>query len=152
MDSAGLPPREAGEDHRYRFAHWDGQNWHEEEMAFAGSRLYPREDDYTGLVALYPGKPNIAYISTDVNPENGEALISSSDNERHYEIFKGVRARTGGWSWTPVTENSSTDNLRPIIPKPSNGKTAVLWLRGEYRTYTDYSLEVVGMILSDSTP
>ena len=52
----------------------------------------------------------------------------------------------------PVTKDSTGDNLRPIIPKLSDGKTAVLWLRGDYRTYTDYSLKVVGIFLEDVQP
>jgi hypothetical protein len=46
--SAGRPPGEGGEDHRYRRARWIGSGWEDEEIAFAGTRLYPGEDDYTG--------------------------------------------------------------------------------------------------------
>jgi hypothetical protein len=152
VGSAGLPSQQGGEDHRYRFAYWDGERWHDSQMAYAGSRLYPREDDYTGLVALFPGNPRIAFISTDANPSTGEPLISQEDGKRHYEIFRGDRSSSGSWEWMPVTKDSTEDNLRPIIPKPSDGKTAVLWLRGDYRTYTDYSLKVVGIFLEDVQP
>jgi hypothetical protein len=152
VDSAGLPSQQGGEDHRYRFAWWDGKTWNDSQMAYAGSRLYPREDDYTGLVALYPGNPGIVFISTDADPSTGEPLISRTDRKRHYEIFRGERDGPDSWEWTAVTKDSTEDNLRPIVPKPSDGKTALLWLRGEYRTYTDYSLKVVGIVVEDVQP
>ncbi|RMF37736.1 MAG: hypothetical protein D6753_17075, partial [Planctomycetota bacterium] len=40
----------AGQDHRYHYAYWDGTRWREYEIAFAGTRLYPGEDDYTGNI------------------------------------------------------------------------------------------------------
>ena len=110
--------------------------------------MYKRQ----GLVALVPGDPWIAFISTDANPSTGEPLISQEDGKRHYEIFRGERNSSGSWEWTAVTKDSAEDNLRPIIPQPSEGKTAVLWLRGDYRTYTDYSLRVVGIVLEDVQP
>ena len=149
-NSAGLPPREGGLDIRYHFARWTGQVWEESEIAFAGRRLYPREDDYSGLVALYPGRPEVLYISTDADPATGEPLVSRTDGQRHYEIFQGEKRKGHEvWKWTPLTSNSTVDNLRPIIPSPVNGRTALLWLRGEYRTYTDYSQSVAGIILED---
>lgn len=146
-DAAGLPPEQDGKDHRFHYARWDGDRWIEHEIAYGGRRLYAREGDYTGLVALDPDDRNILYISTDADPVTGVPLISKTDKRRHREIFKGVTADGGAtWKWSAITKNSSADNLRPIVPKWSNDKTALLWLRGEYRKYTDYDLEVVGLI------
>jgi hypothetical protein len=40
------------------------------------------------------------------------------------------------------------DNLRPVVPVwPDAGQVAVVWTRGQYRTYTDYDLEMAGLIL-----
>jgi putative BNR repeat neuraminidase len=136
-----------GQDHRFYYARWDGNLWNTHEMAYAGTRLYPGEDDYTGLAALHPHDPNTVYISTNADPVSGEPLISAVDGERHREIFRGVTADGGvSWDWTPVTENSSADNLRPIIPIWQPGRTALLWARGTLRTYTDYDLDIVGII------
>ena len=142
---------EGGMDHRYRYARWDGSRWHDYEIAYAGTRLYPREDEYTGLISLHPDNPTMTYISTDADPVNGEPLISEANGQRHYEIFQG-HTRDGGatWSWKPVTENSTTDNIRPIVVAGSEA-WAVLWLRGEYTTYTDYNLEVVGHVVSNTS-
>ncbi len=139
-----------GQDHRYYYGRWDGERWRTHEMAFAGTRLYPGEDDYTGLVALHPNDPDTVFISTNADPATGESLVSSADGERHYEIFRG-RTGDGGetWRWRAVTADSTADNLRPIVPIWTPGKTALLWLRGEYRAYTDYDLDIVGLIDED---
>jgi hypothetical protein len=153
--SAGLPPGQGGEDHRYRLARWNGAEWEDAEIAFAGTRLYPREDDYTGGVALVPGDPDTVFISTNADPTTGVPLISGADGRRRWEIFRGSRRVDGSkqepaWRWRPVTRDSSLDNLRPIVP-PGNGREPILlWLRGTYRTYTDYDLEVVGLLPTPS--
>ena len=96
-------------------------------MAYAGSRLYDPENDYTGLVALVPDDPDTVYISADVNPVTGNPLISTADGERHYEIFKGVSANSGvSWTWSPITKNSMVDNIRPIVPMSDSVNTALL--------------------------
>jgi hypothetical protein len=147
MDSAGLPSRQGGEDLRYRYARWDGRQWRDYPMAYAGGRLYAGEDDYSGLVALHPHDPATVFISTDADPASGRPLVSGTDGRRHYEIFKGNTPDGGkAWTWTPVTRDSTVDNLRPIVPKWPGSRTALLWLRGTYRAYTDYDLEVVGRI------
>jgi len=138
---------EVGQDHRYYYARWDGIEWHSHEMAYAGTRLYPGEDDYTGLAALHPHDPSTVYISTNADPDTGEPLVSEADERRHHEIFEGVTADGGqSWEWTPVTQDSTADNLRPIVPIWEHGGTALLWLRGSLRTYTDYDLDVIGLI------
>jgi hypothetical protein len=143
-DSAGLPPGEGGRDHRYRYARWNGRSWQDYEIAFAGERLYPREDDYTGNISLNPGDPDTVFISTDVSPATGYRLASG-----HYEIFKGQTPDWGEtWKWVPVTLNSQADNIRPVVTSDGEGRSALLWLQGTYRTYTDYDLTVMGLVPS----
>lgn len=139
VDGAGKPPKQAGFDHRFRLAWWDGEQWNDHEIARAGTRLYPGEDDYTGLAAIDPADPQTVFISTDAHPVTGEALP-------HREIFRGRTRDFAQFDWTPVTENSTADNVRPIIPIWRGGKRVLLWLRGQMRAYTDYSFEVVGLI------
>jgi hypothetical protein len=148
-DSAGQPPGRGGEDHRYHLARWTGSGWEDEEIALAGSRLYPGEDDYTGGVALVPGDPDRVFISTNAHPATGTPLASAADGRRHWEIFQGTRNADGTaeerhWRWTAVTRDSTTDHLRPLVPRTSSREPILLWLRGTYRSYTDYDLEVVG--------
>ena len=133
-DGRGLPARQGGMDLRYCIARWDGQAWNWEEIAFAGNRLYAYEDDYSGLGAIDPSDTNHVFISTNADPETGEPLVSSADNQRHYELFEGRRdGDAGKWKWIPFTSNSDVDNLRPLIPKQDNHGTVVVWMRGSYR-------------------
>jgi hypothetical protein len=135
-----------GWDHRYYYAHYDGNDWQVNEMAYAGSGLYPREADYTGLLAIDPNMTNVVYVSSDVHPQTGLPNVSEADDERHYEIFKGVTQDGGAsWTWTPVTKNSDVDNLRPVVPKWDD-RRAVLWQRGVFRTFQDYDMNIVGFV------
>jgi hypothetical protein len=137
----------SSEDHRYRYSRWDGKRWLGQEIAYAGSCLYPAEDHYTGNIALDPDDPNTVYISTNANPVTGQPLVSAADGRRHWEIFHGITSDAGKtWRWDAITQNSTQDNLRPIVPKWDEHNFALLWLRGTYRTYTDYDLSVVGTI------
>lgn len=144
---SGLPPQEDTTRHRYRYARWTGSKWENHAVGYAGSSLYRREEHYTGNIALDPDDPDRVYVSADVHPATGKPLISAADGKRHYEMFLGV-TRNGGrnWEWTPVTKDSKADNIRPIVPKWNHKMVALLWLRGSYVAYTDYDMEVVGMV------
>jgi hypothetical protein len=148
VGSAGLPTGQGGDDIRYRYARWDGAAWRDFALAFGGRRLYAGEDDYSGLGSFDPTDPSVVFISTNANPTTGAPLISATDNARHHEIFRGVTADGGQtWQWTPVTHDSTLDNLRPLLPPPGpNGRRALLWLRGTYRAYTDYQQELLAVL------
>lgn len=134
--------QEGGFDHRYHYARWDGQRWHEYEIAFAGSRLYPGENEYTGLITLHPTRPDVVYVSSDVHPKTGKVLTSQGRRE----IFRGT-SKDGGasWKWKPITRRSTADNIRPIVLEYA-GKEVVIWLRGRYTSYKDYDLNVMGWV------
>lgn len=128
----------SGSDHRYHYARWADGKWAEHEIAYAGSRLYPGEDDYTGNIALDPQDTSRVYLSTNAEPVSGKRMA-------HYEIYRGVTKDGGSqWAWTAVTSDSSADNIRPICPK-FKGLPEVLWLRGKMIAYTNYRFEVVGL-------
>ena len=132
-DGRGLPQGQGGMDLRYHYARLDASGaWHHEEIAHAGRRLYADEDDYSGLGALDPNNPDVVYISTDADPVSGAPLVSAADKKRHYELFRGERGAAGKWTWTPFTRNSAFDNLRPVIPKWNDRRTAIAWMRGAY--------------------
>lgn len=149
VDGAGgrgksLP--EFGNDHRYGYARFDGKKWHRHHLAFAGTKLYVRESDYTGLVALDPDDPDTVVISTNADPADGSPLVSKADGKRHWEIFRGRTTDHGRtWRWTAITRDSTADNLRPVIPPNPGGKRFVLWCRGSLKSYTDYRLDICGL-------
>jgi hypothetical protein len=148
-DGRGLPRGQGGFDHRFHYGRWDGSAWRVHEIAYAGTRLYPGEDDYTGLAALDPDDPDVVYISTDADPVTGAPLVSGADGRRHRELYRGVTRDAGAtWKWEPLTANSTADNLRPIVPKWADPRTALVWMRGAYRNNRgEWSTAVVATIL-----
>jgi hypothetical protein len=127
-------------DHRFWYARYDGKRWHVHPLAKAGARLYPSEQDYTGLVALDPHDSNTVYVSSPIDPRN-EALLGV------HEIFRGATTDGGSsWTWSPITFNSQVDNLRPVVPVWDGDHTALIWMRGTYRSMHDYDLDIVGLI------
>ena len=77
------------------------------------------------------------FISANVNPVTGKS-------PGRFEIYCGhTRDQGKTWKWTPVTRDSTVDNLRPIVPSNSGKQPVMLWLRGSYRKYTNYDLQVV---------
>jgi hypothetical protein len=138
---AAFSVRDEAKRLHYHHARWDGRAWRANRMAHAGTALYAAEGDYSGLVALDPSDASAAYISTNADPHTGARLP-------HWEIYNGV-TRDGGasWSWSALTRDSAHDNIRPIARPVDRDRTVVLWLRGTYRSYTDYELDVVGTFL-----
>jgi len=151
VDSAGLPVGQGGDDIRYRSACLENGTWSDHALAYAGTRLYSGEDDYSGLVAIDPADSSVVYLSTNADPATGTPLTSAGDGRRHYEIFRGVTGDGGAtWTFTPVTRDSTVDNLRPILPPPGDGgQRALLWLRGTYTAYTNYQQQVVARLWRD---
>lgn len=146
---AGVPRGRGGDDHRFHYARWDGARWIQREIAHAGRRLYPGEDDYTGLGAIDPQNPSVVFLSSDADLKTGAPLVSAVDGQRHHELFRG-ETRDGGetWIWTPVTENSTVDNLRPLVPRWRDARTALVWMRGAYHNNRgEWTTKVVASIL-----
>jgi hypothetical protein len=152
VDGAGLPQGQGGFDHRFHFARWDGSRWNESEIAYAGTRLYAGEDDYTGLGSIDPQDPSRVYISTDSDPLTGKPLTSKADGLRHHELFRGQVSDDGhSWTWTAITANSATDNLRPIVPAWRDSRTLLVWMRGGYRANRgEWTTKVVALFLPGS--
>src|SRR5437773_1540409 len=148
-DGRGLPRGQGGFDRRFDYGRWDGSAWRVHEIAYAGTRLYAGEDDYTGLASLDPNDPDVVYISTDADPVTGTALVSRADDRRHHELFRGTTRDSGAtWRWEPITANSTMDNLRPVVPRWKDPRTALVWMRGTYKNnHGEWTTAVVAMIL-----
>lgn len=132
------------DNHNVWIARFDpiAQVWTSHEVARAGGQLFGgNETDYTGLGAFDPNDPNVLYISTEINP-------LTSSQTAHHEIYKGVTPDYGAtWSWTAITENSSYDNLRPIVPKWDEDNLALLWWRGTMSSSQNYDTAVTGIVI-----
>lgn len=129
------PSGDIGSDMRYWTASFNKKKWHIEQIAFAGSNLYPREQHYAGGFALYPGNSKKLVISADVNPTNGAPLPNNK-----YQLFKGTKDGDV-WTWKQLTFDPVFNHLRPVIVRGDNN--ALFWFTGDYHTYKDYHTDVM---------
>ena len=64
-----------------------------------------------------------------------------------YEINKGITNNGGAnWTWSAITQNSTMDNLRPIVPSWDATHSALVWFRGTYTTAQNIDAAVVGIV------
>ena len=139
--SPGYPDNSINPEHAFIYCRYDGANWHYSYLGKAGLKFYSSEADYVGLGALSPNDPNTLYISTPYDPRDTSISLGVR------EIFKGATADNGTtWQWTPITENSVRDNIRPVVPLWDKNTTALLWCRGSYISAQSFDAAVVGII------
>ncbi|MEG8945934.1 T9SS type A sorting domain-containing protein [Rosettibacter firmus] len=139
--SYGYPDNQVNPEHAFIYCRYDGNNWSYTFLDKAGLKFYDSEADYVGLGALCPDDPNIIFISSPYDPRDTTIKL----NVR--EIFKGVTSDNGiTWEWTPITQNSSRDNIRPIVPAWNNNNLALIWCRGTYTSAQNYDAVIVGII------
>ena len=130
---------------RALYFRFDGTKWTPTYLVKMGPKLYASEEDYTGLAALDPDNPHVIYISTVYDPRNDTTKTA------HHEIYEGVTCDNGAtWTWAPITQNSSVDQLRPIVPKWDANHLALIWLSGTYTSAQQYAFKVVGLIKSSN--
>lgn len=124
----------AEDDHRYRYARWDGESWHDREITPAGGWFptAPRgarrfTTHYSGGLTLDHSDPSVVYLSRDVDGV--------------YEIERWTTP-DGGVSWTSlaITAHSARNNVRPFVPigTPPDGPQ-VIWMHGEYVDWRKYA-------------
>jgi hypothetical protein len=137
----GMTTQACDPDHRMLYARFSNGTWKTTYLVKAGKKLYPDEQDYVGLGALHPNDPNTIYVSSTFDPRD-----DTTTTPRH-ELYQGTTCDGGAtFTWIPVTQNSTRDNLRPIVPAWDAGHTALLWWRGTYTTAQQYNAAVVGLI------
>jgi len=140
-DNCSSTPSGSDPDKRAVYARFDGTKWNLTYLVKMGPKLYADEEDYTGLAALDPDDPHTIYISTVYDPRDDKTKTSK------HEIYRGTTCDNGAtFTWTNVTQNSTADNLRPIVPKWDSSHTALIWLKGTYTSAQSYNFKVVGTI------
>jgi hypothetical protein len=139
-----------GEDLRYYYAHFNGQHWAVFEIAYAGSCLYPGEDDYSALVSINPENPLHVALATNHCPITNNPLISKVDGKSHYELFFGfINLTSQSIRISAVTKDSSEDNIRPTFSRKIRGDAnSVFWMVGAYGSYLAFQTRVVGFKLT----
>jgi hypothetical protein len=147
--SSGYPDTGVNPNHAFFFCRYDGTKWTPTYLCLAGYKLYSSEGDYVGLGCMSPNDPNTIYISTQWDPRAvvPGAFDANSQYSINHEIWKGVTTNHGAsFTWTPVTQNSIRDNLRPIVPVWDGSDTALIWFRGSYSTAQIYDEAPVGIV------
>jgi hypothetical protein len=147
--SYGYPDTMVNPNHDFFFCRYDGTNWNSTYLCQAGYKLYSDEGDYVGLGCLSPNDPNTIYISTQWDPRAVQPGVTDTNLQfsTFHEIWKGVTTNHGAsFNWTPITQNSIRDNLRPIVPGWDASDTALIWFRGTYSTAQSYDEAPVGII------
>jgi hypothetical protein len=117
--------------HVYWYARWTGARWVSHLMAVAGPTISPGtlEADYSGGMTLDHSDPSVVYLSRQV---------------RGFFRIERWSTQNGGATWQhfPLV-SGRTDNVRPVVPRDwSGGSMGLLWLRGDYRSYTTYRTSV----------
>lgn len=136
-------------DHAFFFCRFDGTKWTPTYLCQAGYKLYSSEADYVGLGCLNPNDPNTIYISTEFDPRAVQAGVKDTNQPvtTVHEIWKGVTTNHGAsFIWTPITQNSYHDNLRPLMPFWDNNDSALLWFRGTYTSAQIVDGAVLGIV------
>lgn len=117
-------------NHAYWYAEWSGRRWVSHFLTYAGGSISPGtiEAQYSGGIALDHSDPSIVFLSRKVK--------GGWDLERWVTSDGGAR-----WTHTVVVPADGLQNVRPVVPR-GGGPIQVLWLRGDYRTYTTYRTSI----------
>jgi hypothetical protein len=119
-------------DHEYWYARFDGRRWTSHFMTFGGPTISPGtiEQQYSGGLELDHNDPSIVYLSRKVGG--------------WFEVERW-RTPNGGYSWhrETVVRTPGENDVRPVVPRgPANGPIKLLWLHGDYRSYTTYRTSI----------
>ena len=117
-------------DHQYWYAKWNGQRWVSHFLTFGGPSISPRtiEQQYSGGIALDHSDPSIVYLSRKAGSG--------------WEIQRWTTPNGGyNWSHRTVVAADGLDNVRPVVPR-GGGPVQLVWLRGNYRSYTTYRTSI----------
>lgn len=113
------------DDHRYRYARWNGNRWEDHEVVRAGPGITQckTEGYYSGGITIDHANPSIVYLS--------------KCTKGVFEIERWVTADKGAtWTSESVTSGSTKDNFRPMVPHGyRSGDVGLIWMYGDYMNF-----------------
>ncbi|MDR2915911.1 MAG: BNR repeat-containing protein [Tannerella sp.] len=123
-------------NHQYYYAKWNGEKWNEFKIADAGKYITIikpgkklSEHYYSGGIVLDPNNPDVVFLSREINGR--------------FEIEKRTIKEDGNQVIKTITNNSTSDNVRPYVVSGKNhGLPIVMWMTGYYYHYTDYDTKL----------
>ena len=118
-------------NHLYRYVRWDAGKWIDHALCAAGPSFVQAAGDkevaepyFAGGLALAAADPASVYLARPIKGRFEIERWTTPDGGAH-------------WTTTAITENSTSDNVRPCSVTTSSGGTpSVLWMN--LRRYTDY--------------
>lgn len=130
------------DDHIYHYAYWQDGKWIDQEVVNSGSWIASlrqgdvvREAHYSGGIVL--------------DHQNPEHIYLARERYGKFELEHRWLRPDGSWSTWQLTENSSTNNIRPyVVDHAPQGQAIVLWMSGVYRHYTEYETGIMMAKLS----
>jgi BNR repeat-containing family member len=117
--------------HLYWYATWSGRRWVSHLMTAGGPSINPRtiEKEYSGGIAINHADPSTVYVSRKV--------------ARWFEIERWRTPDRGySWQYSRLVHTRGSDNVRPVVPRGSDGPIDLLWLQGHYRGYRRYRTSI----------
>lgn len=122
----------SAQEHEYWYADWTGARWVSHFLTVAGGTISPGgiEYEYSGGITLDHTDPSTVYLSRQV--------------AGGFEIERWTTPNRG-WHWrhTVAVPAGGVENVRPVVPRGwDRGPMRLLWLRGDYRSYSNYRTSV----------
>ncbi|MBL8027216.1 MAG: BNR-4 repeat-containing protein [Fibrobacteres bacterium] len=129
-------------DHRYRFMHWNGTSWIDQELTKAGSWFPSAADEpyYSGGITIDSRTPFTLYLSKP-DPVTGVFGI-----ERWRSNDQGST-----WKVTSIIGGVDTLNVRPYIPRNTLPGLELFFMKGIYPTFTSYNTSIRMLKKVDTT-
>jgi hypothetical protein len=122
----------AGTDHRYHFARWNGSAWTHAEFTAAGGFLYSGEPFYSQGMHFSRVSPTRIYAGVPV---------SSVQQISTWAVGSGTSVS----KVRDVTTGDAGTRARPVSPYNADSRCEALWWEGTYTSYTSYSTDVKGI-------
>jgi hypothetical protein len=124
--------------HHYYYARWD-DGWQIHDLSWAGGTIHTgdplNQPSYSGGVTLDHETPGRVYLSRQTSTNAWQVIAKTTTD--------------GGETWTTQALSDATSkNVRPVSPlglKDFGGPMSVLWMHGDYQTFTNYDTEIVGI-------
>lgn len=126
-------------NHEYWCARFTDQGWISKKICDSG-KWFPqtpagekeREPHYFGGMTIHPDNCNVIYLSRQIN--------------NVFEIERWETTDSGtNWTSTPITQNSTLDNVRPFVPRglKKTDPEMVLWMENQkYIHYTNFKTAI----------
>jgi hypothetical protein len=126
-------------EHIYHYARFNGNGWDDHKICHSGQWFPQTQEGKVEKEPHYSG-------GLTIDPLDVNTIFVARERQQVFEIEKMTTADLGkSWESTPITKNSTYDNVRPFVPRNrrASDPLMVLWMVNEkYVHYTDYKTRI----------